>query len=137
MANIFKGLNALTKKMNVLLDKPVLLFLFAFGAIFVESFSSVFLKIAGRYTLLSIGWMWYFALAVGTMGVYAIMWQFLLEKLPLSSAYLRKGVSYILVFVWAVLIFHETITKTQLIGAVIIMIGIIVSHLEDRVHGDR
>lgn len=121
--------NNLVKKLDKLFENRRILFTFAFLAIFVESFSSVLLKLGGAYPLLSWGWIFYFCCAVGVMGIYAIMWQFLLEKLPLSTAYLRKGISYILVFLWAAVIFGETITPQQLIGAAIIIAGTVISQI--------
>lgn len=125
-------LNEWMKKLDRLFENRRILFTFAFLAIFVESFSSVLLKMGGLYPVMSLGWAFFFCAAVGVMGIYAIMWQFLLEKLPLSTAYLRKGISYILVFIWAAVIFGETITPQQLIGAAIIIAGTVISQLGER-----
>lgn len=113
------------------LDKKRNLYLMAFAAIFCESFSSVFLKLAGREETLYRYLFFYFC-AVAVMGIYAIAWQLILEKLPLTTAYLRKGVTYVLIFVWASLIFGEQITAQQIIGIVIIIAGMVVSMSDDR-----
>lgn len=75
-------LNEWMKKLDRLFENRRILFTFAFLAIFVESFSSVLLKMGGLYPVMSLGWAFFFCAAVGVMGIYAIMWQFLLEKLP-------------------------------------------------------
>ena len=113
----------LSKKRNVII--------FAFLAIFVESFSSVFLKIGGKFPLFSFDFIFYFALAVFVLGTYSILWQIILEHMPLSTAYLRKGISYILVFVWAAVFFKETVTWAQIIGGIIIIIGMVVSNSDN------
>ena len=62
----------------------------------IQSLSSVFIKYAGTYETMSKEFIIFYVLAVGCLGVFAIMWQFLLEWLPLTTAYLRKGILYIL-----------------------------------------
>lgn len=85
------------------------------------------MKLGGRYPLFSFGYLAFFALAVMIMAIYAVIWQLILERMPLTTAYLRKGISYVLVFFWAVVIFHETITIRQIIGVIVIIIGMVVS----------
>ena len=63
------------------------------------------------------------------MGIYAVLWQILLEYMPLTTAYLRKGISYILLYLWAFLIFHEHISVMQWIGTAIILSGMVVTQL--------
>lgn len=90
----------------------------------IQSFSSVFVKIAGRYPVMSFRFLLYYGLGILCLGIFSIMWQFLLERIPLTTAYLRKGITYILVLMWSVLIFGEEITWNNLLGSVIIIIGV-------------
>ena len=90
----------------------------------IQSLSSVFIKYAGMYETLSREFIIFYALAIGCLGVYAIMWQFLLEMIPLTTAYLRKGILYILILFWSVLLFKEQITVYNIIGSIIIIVGI-------------
>lgn len=46
----------------------------------IQSLSSVFIKYAGMYETMSREFIIFYALAIGCLGVYAIMWQFLLER---------------------------------------------------------
>ena len=50
--------------------------------------------------------------------------QFLLELIPLTTAYLRKGILYILILFWSVLLFKEHVTVNNIIGSIIIIAGI-------------
>jgi len=88
------------------------------------------LKFSKDYAFLSPMYLFWFAVAVGIMGLYAIAWQLLLERVPLTTAYLRKGLTYVLIFVWARLFFHEEISVKQMIGMAIIIAGMIVSMWE-------
>ena len=76
----------------------------------IQSLSSVFIKFAGQYETLSREFIIFYVLAIGCLGIYAIMWQFLLELIPLTTAYLRKGILYILILFWSVLLFKEHVT---------------------------
>ena len=103
------------------LDKRSNIILLAIVAVFMESLTSPCLKLGGRYPFLSAGYIAWFCLAV-----------LILEKLPLTTAYLRRGFSYILIFVWARLIFHETITWKQILGIIVISIGMVVSISDEK-----
>ena len=90
----------------------------------LQSLSSVFIKYAGQFETLSPEFIFYYVIAVGCLGVFAIMWQFLLELIPLTTAYLRKGILYILILIWSVILFNETVTINNIIGGIIIIAGI-------------
>ena len=114
------------------LDKRRNVFLLAAFAVFMESLTSPCLKIGSqRYETFSIGYFFWFGLAVVILGIYAVCWQLILERIPLTTAYLRRGFSYILLFIWSMLIFHETITVRQIIGIAVISLGMIISVSED------
>ena len=97
--------NFLSKRSNIIL--------LAIVAVFMESLTSPCLKLGGRYPFMS-------------------CWQLILEKLPLTTAYLRRGFSYILIFVWARVIFHEAITWKQILGILVITIGMVISISDEK-----
>ena len=113
--------------LNKLFEKKRNVYIFALLAIVIESFSSAILKMAGQYPLFSVHYILWFGLAVAVMGIYAVAWQLVLEHLPLSTAYMRKGITYVLIFVWAALLFGERITLQQVVGIIIIIVGMAVS----------
>ena len=59
------------------------------------------------------------------MGAYAIGWQQILKRVELSTAYMFKGTSLIFVMLLASLFFGETISIMNIVGAVVIVAGII------------
>ena len=59
------------------------------------------------------------------MGVYAIMWQQVIKRLPLSIAYGNKAVIVIWGVMWGCLFWKETITLSQILGIILIVVGII------------
>lgn len=97
----------------------------------IQSLSSVFIKYAGQYETLSKEFIIFYVMAVGCLGVFAIMWQFLLEMIPLTTAYLRKGILYILILIWSVILFKEQVTFNNIIGSVIIIAGICIHGMDE------
>ena len=74
------------------LDKRRNVFLLAAFAVFMESLTSPCLKIGSqRYDTFSAGYFFWFGLAVVILGIYAVCWQLILERIPLTTAYLRRG----------------------------------------------
>ena len=60
------------------------------------------------------------------LGLYALLWQQLLKRIPLSTAYMFRGSTLIYVLVLSVLILGDSITLCNCIGALMIVIGIAV-----------
>lgn len=68
----------------------------------------------------------WFCGAVAIIGVYAILWQQVLRRIELSTAYMFKGTTLIFTMLIAALLFGETITIPNIIGSVIIVTGIVI-----------
>lgn len=81
-------------------------------------------KMAARYAMLSRPYLLWFSGAVGVIGLYAILWQQVLKRIDISTAYLFKGTTLIFTMLIAALLFGETVTIPNIIGSVIIIIGI-------------
>ena len=85
---------------------------------------SIFTKYASLQEFLSLKYCLGIAGAIGVMGVYAICWQQILKRVELSTAYMFKGTSLIFIMLFAFALFGEAITMMNIIGAVVIIIGI-------------
>jgi drug/metabolite transporter (DMT)-like permease len=59
------------------------------------------------------------------LGVYAILWQQVLKRIELTTAYMFKGTSLIFVILFSALLFNETITWQNAVGALLIVGGIV------------
>ena len=86
---------------------------------------TVFTKYASQQGFLSWRYCLGLAGAIGVMGAYAICWQQVLKRIDLSTAYMFKGTSLIFVMLLAFAIFGETITLNNIIGAGVIVLGIV------------
>lgn len=59
------------------------------------------------------------------LGTYAIFWQQIIKRMPLSSAYANKAITVVWGMIWGLLIFNESITIQKLLGALIVVTGVV------------
>lgn len=98
--------------------------------IMLFSLTGIFSKLASiQYREHGIGgWMLYLFLflMVANCGIYALAWQKIIKKFDLSTAYAHRSVYLIWSQIWAVLIFHENLTVKNIIGLLIVLVGVMV-----------
>lgn len=94
-------------------------------SIIILSFGGIFAKKASSYGFLDVEFIAYYSLILLIMVIYAILWQQILKKFILSVAYMNKGTIIIWTFIWARLFFYENITFNNILGAVLIIAGIV------------
>lgn len=90
----------------------------------IYSSVGLFTKTASTVEQFSMAYCLYFMAAVVVMGIYAILWQQVLKRINLSTAYMFKGLTIVFVMLIAHLFFYEPITSHNIIGSIIIIIGI-------------
>ena len=98
--------------------------LFLIGVNLIYACTTIFTKMASREEMLSWPYLLWIAGAVGVMGLYAILWQQVIKRMEISTAYMFKGTSLIFGLMFACLLFGEQITLNNIIGAAIIISGI-------------
>lgn len=82
-------------------------------------------KMAAMQTPMSWPYLLWFGGAVAIIGAYAILWQQILKRIELSTAYMFKGTTLIFTMLIAALLFGEAITVPNILGSLIIITGII------------
>nr|WP_296957168.1 EamA family transporter [uncultured Mediterraneibacter sp.] len=100
-------------------------FLFLHLCILWYTMTSILSKAASRYPFLSFKYLICFAGIFITLGSYAILWQQVIKRFKPSVGYSNKSVSLIWTMFFSALIFNERITLYNIIGAVIIITGVI------------
>lgn len=95
-------------------------------AFFIYSLSSMFSKKAMYNNPTIIHIIFFYGLSLFMLGIYAIIWQQVLKKLELSIAFANKGITIVWGIIWGILVFNEKITIGMLIGATIVILGIII-----------
>lgn len=93
--------------------------------IMVYSVSSVVSKFASAYDFLSLQFIGLYLLMLALLGLYALGWQQILRRMPLSSAYANRAVDVIWGIIWGLVFFAEPVTLPKLVGAAFIMAGVI------------
>lgn len=101
------------------------LYLALIGTNLVYACTSICTKMASRQEMLSLPNLLWVVGAVVVMGLYALLWQQIITRIPISTAYMFKGVSLVFVLLISALLFGEAITKTNVVGSLIIIIGIV------------
>ena len=92
---------------------------------FLYSLGGIFAKLAGKETFLSLKFNFLYAGVLIILFAYAIGWQQVIKKMPLTTAYSNRAVCILWGILWGNLFFQEQITIQMLIGAFIVMLGII------------
>ena len=95
------------------------------------SLSSVCSKFASQCEFLSLRYCIFQAGMVFFLGVYALGWQQLIKKMPLTTAYVNKAVTVAWGLIWGVVIFKEQLTVGRIIGALIVIAGVVLFALSD------
>ncbi len=115
-----------TKKGNVIIFVilHVMLMLYSMGGICSKS--------AAGEPFLSVKFCLLYGGLVVILGLYAVGWQQVIKRMPLTTAFANKAVTVVWGLIWGVLFFHETITPGKLIGAALVIGGIILFALSDK-----
>ncbi len=92
----------------------------------ILSLSGVCSKMAAQNQFLSTWWLFWYALVILNLGVYAIVWQQIIKYLPLTTAYANKAIGIVWGILWGIVIFGEQLKWNMIVGAVIVIIGVIV-----------
>ena len=91
-------------------------------------------KLAAQEIFLSFRFCCYYFIVILNLGIYAICWQQIIKKLPLVAAFANKAITVVWGVLWGLIFFQEKITINKIIGALIIIVGIIlvVTEVEDK-----
>lgn len=99
----------------------------------IYSMSGICSKYAGEQVLFSFKFCFYYVCIIILLGLYAIGWQQIIKKLPLTTAFANKAVTVVWGIVWGIVFFHERITLGKIIGAICVIIGVIIFASSDMV----
>lgn len=94
--------------------------------ILLHSSAGIIAKTLSSHRLFSLSFLLLYALEVFVLLVYAFFWQKILKRFELSVAYANNGMYIVWTLVWATLFFGERIRLNNIIGAIVVISGIIV-----------
>lgn len=93
-------------------------------------------KLAAGVPFLSKQFLLYYGVVILNLFLYAIIWQQIIKRMPLIVAYANKAVTVFWGIVWGFLFFDEAITVNKIVGAIIIIFGIILIVTEQEKDND-
>lgn len=97
---------------------------------FIYSLSGVCGKEAAQYPFLSLPFCLYYGANLLLLFFYAAAWQQIIKKMPLMTAFSQKGTIVLWGMLWGKLFFHEAITTNKILGAFLVIAGILLFALE-------
>lgn len=101
-------------------------YVFLHVAFLIYSIIMVYMKWAAQFPVASISFfIAYFGLVVLLFG-YAILWQQVIKNFEISRAYSHRGIIILWSMLWSVFLFGDTIQWNHILGAAIIIVGIVV-----------
>ena len=104
-------------------DKKVFLALHLLLLLFAGT--TVLSKLAAGEPFLSLRFCLLFGGEFALLGIYALGWQQILKRLPLTVAYTNKAVTLVWSMIFGVLLFHEQIRLKQVIGCALAVAGVL------------
>lgn len=88
------------------------------------SVNGIISKLASQKLFLTFEFFFYYGLVLMNLFIYAILWQQILKRMPLTTAFSNKSVIIIWGMLWGALFFQERITLQMIIGGAIIFWGV-------------
>lgn len=86
---------------------------------------SIAVKYASMQEMFSMRYFISIGSVIAMLGTYAILWQQILKRVEITLAYMFKATGIIYVLLYSVFMFNESITIWNVIGASVIITGII------------
>lgn len=95
------------------------------------SCSGILSKLASEYSFASVEFVLCYGGMIGLLGIYAICWQQIIKRLPLTTAYANRAVTVIWGMVWGVVIFSEHLSFLQVFGGLVVLAGVALYAFEE------
>lgn len=96
------------------------------------SLEGILSKLASSQAFLSSRFCLCYGGIIAILGIYAIAWQQIIKRLPLTTAFANKAITVVWGLVWGMLIFRESITLGKLAGAALVVAGVVLFSTADK-----
>ena len=94
-------------------------------AVFTLSLSTICSKFSAGQEFMSFGFIAFYAGVILALGIYALIWQQVLQKIPLTTAFVNKSASLIWSLIWGIAFFNEAVSASMIIGIAVVFCGVI------------
>ena len=98
--------------------------------VIIYTINSIIGKLSAGEEFMSTRFILFYVAEVGVLGIYALLWQQMIKRFDLSIAYANRAMALIWSAVWAVVIFHESLSIKNIIGILLVIAGTVVVNTE-------
>ncbi len=98
--------------------------------VIIYTINSIIGKLSAGEEFMSMRFILFYVAEVGVLGIYALLWQQMIKRFDLSIAYANRAMALIWSAVWAVVIFHESLSIKSIIGILLVIAGTVVVNTE-------
>lgn len=91
----------------------------------IYSMSGICSKMASKQEFLSFKFCLFYACIIGLLGFYAIGWQQIIKRLPLTTAFANKAITIVWGLIWGLVFFQEPVTVGKVIGVILVVAGVV------------
>ena len=98
----------------------------------VYSMSGICSKMAAKEKNINFRFVFFYAIIIFLLGVYAIGWQQIIKRIDLTVAFANKAVTVVWGIIWGFVFFRESITLGKILGAVLIICGVVLYSYVDK-----
>ena len=102
----------------------------------IYSLSGFFSKSAAGCSFFSPKFIVLYGIMLLILGVYAVCWQQIIKRLPLTLAYANKAVTIVWGILWGFIFFGESVSTGKLAGAGLVIMGVVLYVISDREAGN-
>lgn len=107
------------------MKKNFFVYIFLHILLAVYSTAEVFSKLASSEPFGGPKFFLFYGCMIVILGLYAIGWQQILKKMPLTAAFANKSICIIWGSLWGIFLFRESLSVGKVAGIILIIIGII------------
>jgi drug/metabolite transporter (DMT)-like permease len=101
------------------------------GLFILYSCAGIFSKLASSNNFFSLPFFIFYGLVLVILLIYALVWQQLLKKLPLTVMYANKSIVMVFGLLWGAFLFSEQLKWGMIIGVPLIVVGIWLVVMDD------
>lgn len=109
----------------------IVLFVILHIMLMIYSTGGIFSKIASGESFLSFRFCLFYGILLLLLAFYAFGWQQMIKRMPLTTAYANKAVTVVWGLIWGLLFFGESITPGKILGALMVVGGIVLFAFSD------
>ncbi len=107
-------------------------FLLLHLVLIIYSMSGICSKLAAKEPFLSVKFCVLYGIIIFLLAFYAIVWQQIIKRIPLTTAFANKAAIVVWGLIWSILFFHESITPGKLTGVILVVLGVILFSKADK-----